>query len=74
MKEQILTIKEHQRRKCDGSLVREKEPIIVPFVVTKINIFLLALIGNQVTSDKEVPKVLCQGKGLCSLFRLLHCN
>ena len=73
MKEQILTIKEHQGPKCDGR-VREKEPTIGSYVVTKINIFLLALIGNQVTSDKEVPKVLCQGKGLCSLFRLLHCN
>ena len=66
MKEQILTIKEHQGPKCDGR-VREKEPTIVRS--HKNQHLFVSLIGNQVTSDKEVPKVLCQGKGFCSLFR-----
>ena len=46
MKEQILTIKEHQRQQYDER-VREKESAryrdyFVPYLFTKINIFLLA--------------------------------
>ena len=51
MKEQILTIKEHQRQQYDER-VREKESVryrdyFVPYIITKINVFLLAHASNS---------------------------